>query len=271
MHPFLFEILGFKLYSYGVAMVIAFIICITITLKTTPRDLLSSQDIYNFCLIIMASLLFGPKLTAIIVQGKFNPEALVEVLKFWKRGSFSFFPAFLLAVILIFLYCKLKKIPLMKTMDHLLPIAILGVAIQRTFGCFLAGCCYGKPTNLPWGMVFPEVSRAGRHFPGIPLHPTQLYYGMTCFVIFVLLMRYQKRPRKKGETTALGFIMLAFTYFFITFLRGDIPPDQFYYHISRSQFLSLALFAAGLFIFLRARFQGRKAVIRESFAVGEKV
>ena len=271
MHPFLFEIFGFRLYSYGVVMVIAFIICITITLKSTPRDLLSSQDIYNFCLIIMASLLFGPKLMAIIVHGKFNLHALLEVLKFWKRGSFSFFPAFLLAVILIFLYCRLKKIPLMKTMDHLLPIAILGVAIQRTFGCFLAGCCYGKPTNLPWAMVFPEVSRAGEHFPGIPLHPTQLYYGMTCFAIFTLLMSYKKCPRKPGETTALGFMMLAFTYFFITFLRGDIPPDQVYYHISRSQYLALALFDAGLFIFLRARFQRKKTVTRESFVVGEKV
>jgi phosphatidylglycerol:prolipoprotein diacylglycerol transferase len=260
MHPFLFEIFGFKLYSYGMVMVIAFIICITITLKSTPRHLLSSQDIYNFCLIIMASLLFGPKLMAIIVQGKFNPDALVEVLKFWERGSFSFFPAFLLAVILIFLYCILKKIPMMKTMDHLLPIAILGVAIQRTFGCFLAGCCYGKPTNLPWGMVFPEVSRAGRHFPGIPIHPTQLYCGISALLIYIFLIWYKNQTQRVGEISALGFMILAFSYFFITFLRGDITWDQLHFHLSGSQYFALVLFFAGLLIFIIIRILYRKKV-----------
>jgi phosphatidylglycerol:prolipoprotein diacylglycerol transferase len=251
MHPFLFEIFGFKLYSYGVAMVIAFIICITITLKTTPKNLLSSQDIYNFCLIIMASLLFGTRLMGLIVYGNFDGHAFLDLLTFWKRGNFSFFPAFLLAIILIFVYCKVKKISLLKTMDYLLPIAILGVGIQRTFGCFLAGCCYGKPTNLPWGMVFSDISRAGRHFPGIPLHPTQLYYGLTAFMIFAFLVFYKKRTQKTGEITGLGFLMLASSYFFITFLRGDITADQIFYHISRSQYLALGLFAAGSFIYLR--------------------
>jgi phosphatidylglycerol:prolipoprotein diacylglycerol transferase len=261
MHPFLFEIFGFKLYSYGVVMVIAFIICITITLKYLPGNLLSSQDIYNFCLIIMGSLLFGTKLMALVVHGDFSLGPFAEVLKFWKKSSFAFFPAFLLAVILIFFYCKLKRIPLLKAMDYLLPIAVLGAAIQRTFGCFLAGCCYGKPTDLPWGMVFSNTSRAGQHFPGIPLHPTQLYYGITAFMIFALLVIYKnkKKPRQVGETTALGFTMLGLSYFFITFLRGDIPANQIYFHLSRSQYLALVMFAAGIFLF--ARVQRRTGIL----------
>jgi phosphatidylglycerol:prolipoprotein diacylglycerol transferase len=255
MHPFLFEILGFKVYSYGMVMVIAFIICITLTLKYLPGDLLSPQDIYNFCLIIMGSLLVGTKLMALVVNGDLSLAAFVGVLKFWKRGSFAFFPAFLLAVILIFLYCKLKRIHLLKAMDYLLPIAVLGVAIHRTFGCFLAGCCYGKPTDLPWGMIFANTSRAGQHFPGTPLHPTQLYYGLTAFMIFALLVIYKnkKTPRQVGEITALGFMMLALSYFFITFLRGDIPGNEIYFHLSRSQYLALVMFAAGIFLLIRAQ------------------
>lgn len=236
-------------------MVIAFIICITLTLKYLPRDLLSPQDIYNFCLIIMGSLLVGTKLMAMVVHGDFSQAAFVGVLKFWKRGSFAFFPAFLPAVILIFLYCKLKRIPLLKAMDYLFPIAVLGVAIHRTFGCFLAGCCYGKPTNLPWGMLFANTSRAGQHFPGTPLHPTQLYYGITTFMIFAILVIYKnkKNPRQVGETTALGFMMLALSYFFITFLRGDIPGNEIYFHLSRSQYLAMVMLAAGIFLFARAK------------------
>jgi phosphatidylglycerol:prolipoprotein diacylglycerol transferase len=255
MHPFLFELMGFKIYSYGMVMVIAFIICITLTLKYLPLDLLSPQDIYNFCLIIMGSLLVGTKLMALVVNGDLSLAAFVGVLKFWKRGSFAFFPAFLPAVILIFLYCKLKGIPLLKAMDYLLPIAVLGVAIHRTFGCFLAGCCYGKPTNLPWGMVFANTSRAGQHFPGIPLHPTQLYYGITAFMIVALLVIYKnkKTPRQVGEITALGFMMLALSYVFITFLRGDIPANQIYFHLSRSQYFAMVMFAAGIFLFARTQ------------------
>lgn len=248
MYPFLFEIFGFKVYSYGMVMVIAFIICITLTLKYLPRDLLSSQDVYNFCLIIMGSLLFGTKLMEMVAYGDFNRHTLLNLLKFWEQGSFSFFPAFLLAVVLIFIYCRLKKIPLLKVMDYLLPIAILGVAIQRCFGCFLAGCCFGKPTGLPWGMVFPEASRAGMDFPGTPLHPTQLYYGITALLIYIFLVRYKKHAQNVGEITGLGFMMLAASYFFITFLRGDISPDQFFYHISRSQYLALVLFSMGFLI-----------------------
>jgi prolipoprotein diacylglyceryltransferase len=68
MLPFLFDIFGFRIFSYGMGMVFAFIICITITLKFRPQGLLSSQDVYNFCLFIMASLLFGTKLMGIILE-----------------------------------------------------------------------------------------------------------------------------------------------------------------------------------------------------------
>lgn len=260
MYPFLFEIFGFKVYSYGFVMVTAFTICIILTLKFTPRDLLSKQDIYNFCLIIMASLLMGTKLLDLIVHGDFSRDAILAVFKFWERGSFSFFPAFVLAVILIFIYCKLKKIPLLKTMDYLLPFAILGVALQRSFGCFLGGCCYGKPTSLPWGMVFHPLSRAGSHFPGIPLHPTQLYYGITSFMIFVFLVSHKKKSPETGKVTGLGFMLLSVSYFFITFLRADIGIDQVYYHLSRTQYFSLLLFATGLIIFLFSKRQVAPAV-----------
>lgn len=258
MLPFLFEIFGFKIYSYGMAMVTAFVVCIILTLRYRPKDLLSAQDIYNFCLIIMASLLFGTKLMGIIVHGNFNLQEFVNVLRFWERGSFSFFPAFLLAVVLILIYCKIKKKSLLKVMDYLLPIAILGAAIQRSFGCFLAGCCYGKPTNLPWGMIFPELSRAGRHFPGIPIHPTQLYYGITALMIYIYLLWYKKRIHRVGEITALGFMMLAFSYFCITFLRGDIPGNQLYFLLSHSQYFSLVLFFSGLLLFIVIRSRYRK-------------
>jgi len=258
MYPLLFEIQGYKAYSYGTVMVLAFILCIAFALKYAPKNLLSHQDLYNFCLITMASLLMGTKLIDMFVHGNFSPAACLNLLKFWQRGSFSFFPALLLAIILIFIYCKLKKISFLKTMDYLFPFALLGMAIQRSFGCFLAGCCYGKPTQLPWAIIFPGSSRAGSHFPGTPIHPTQLYYGIAAATIFLFLLWHKKKSRHEGEISALGLMMLAASYFFITFFRGDIGADQVFHHISRSQYYALALLLAGLFILLLHVSKGKK-------------
>ncbi len=231
-------------------MVIAFAICVVITIKYAPKNLLTSQDIYNFCLLTMAALLFGPKLMELLMHGPFNLNSFLDLLKFWERGNFSFFPAFILAVVLIFIYCRIKKVPLFEVMDYLLPIAILGVSIHRSFACFLAGCCYGKPTDLPCGLIFPETSRAGRHFPGIAIHPTQLYYGITALLIFIFLIWYKRQSPVSGKITALGLFLLGSSYFFITFFRGDIAEEQVLYHLSHSQYFSISLFVAGFALFI---------------------
>ena len=248
MHPFLFEIFGFRVYSYGTVMVIAFILCFTLALKNTPKRLLSHQNLLNFCLILMVSLLLGTKLTGMIIHGDFRLDAWLNLLTFWQRGSFSFIPAVAVAIILIYFYCKWKAIPFLIVMDCLLPYTILGIGIQRTFGCFLAGCCYGKPTHLPWGVVFTGASRAGSHYPGIALHPTQLYYGITAGLIAIFLLWYKKKNRQEGELTALGLMLLAISYFFITFFRGDSVAEQLFYGLSYSQYFALALFFAGFFL-----------------------
>jgi phosphatidylglycerol:prolipoprotein diacylglycerol transferase len=268
MHPFLFEILGFKVYSWGAALVVAFIIGFVLVLKTLPK-FLSQQDILNICLITIFSLLVGTKMMQWMVQGDFDFSSLGKVFNPWERGSHSFYAAFILAIALIFVYCKIKKIPLLESLDFLLPYAILGLAVHRCFGCFLAGCCYGKPTNLPWGMVFPGISRAGQHYPGIHLHPTQLYYGLSSLLIFIFLLIYKKHtkhPDRSGEITALGLVLLSITYFFITFLRGDIPTDQLVFHLSLSQYMALALFiiASFMLVFLRCRVMNKESKKEES-------
>lgn len=254
MYPLLFEIFGFKVYSWGAALVVAFIIGLVLVLKTLPK-FLSQQDILNICLVTILSLLVGTKLMYWLIQGEFDFSSFGDIFNLWERGGISFYPSFALAVLLIFIYCRSKKIPLLKTMDFLLPYAILGHAIHRCFGCFLAGCCCGKPTHLPWGMVFDETSRAGTHFPGTPIHPTQLYYGITSFIIFLILGIYKKHTRRNGEITALGLMLLSISYFFITFLRGDIPQTQRIFNISISQYMAAALFfmAAALFAAIRHR------------------
>lgn len=267
MHPFLFEIFGFKVYTYGMVMVLAFVICFWLIMTKRPKDLLSVQDIYNLCLLGLTSLLFAPKIMNILMHKDFTPPVLLNGLKFWERGGFSFVPVFLMAVLCLTFYSWIKKIPIFKLMDALLPVAILGISIQRLLGCFLAGCCYGGPTDLPWGTVFPSACQAGRHFPGAPLHPTQLYYGITSLLIFFLLTGYRKHHPKDGEISALGFMALGVSYFFITYLRGDIMIHQKIHHLSHTQILAATLFYGGLSIYVFVKRRETKKPLKRTAAL----
>jgi phosphatidylglycerol:prolipoprotein diacylglycerol transferase len=74
----------------------------------------------------------------------------------------------------------------------------MGAAIGR-FGCFLNGCCYGTPTNLPWGVRFPEGSLPFAQFDNAPLHPAQLYNVLAGLLTFVVVTAVAPRLRAPGQ------------------------------------------------------------------------
>jgi phosphatidylglycerol:prolipoprotein diacylglycerol transferase len=86
------------------------------------------------------------------------------------------------------------KLPVLKISDILVPALGLGSFLTR-IGCFFNGCCYGTPTNVPWGVIFPPESAAGYHFTNIPIHPAQLYssfYGLLILVILLIIERWKR-------------------------------------------------------------------------------
>jgi phosphatidylglycerol:prolipoprotein diacylglycerol transferase len=109
-----------------------------------------------------------------------EPQRLFEL----DFGGFSLYGGLLLAVVTGFLACRALGVDLVKLADTTTPALGVGLAIART-GCFLAGCCYGYDTDLPWGVVFPIGSNVhlyqlslGRNlftWQVDPVHPTQLY------------------------------------------------------------------------------------------------
>lgn len=96
------------------------------------------------------------------------------------------------------------------TGDLFAPGIALGIAFGR-IGCFLNGCCYGVSTDLPWGVVYKEITR----------HPTQIYESFFCLFLFIYLWKIRKKIHKEGELFKLFLIFYAFFRFWIEFLRGD--------------------------------------------------
>jgi len=99
-------------------------------------------------------------------------------------------------------------------LDALAPAGILALAIGR-LGCFLGGCCYGRPTALPWGVVFPEVGPPARH-------PLQLYSAGLDLLLARGLLRSSGPP---GVVAARACLGLGVVRFLLEFLRDPAASD----------------------------------------------
>ena len=135
------------------------------------------------------------------------------------------------------IYCRLRKVSFAPLADLAAPGILLAQAIGRV-GCIINGCCYGKPTDLPWGFIYPSI--------GVPVHPTHLYELLGDLVIFVLLfwvLRGHLRPH--GSLLALYLVLYSALTFTVRFWRGDTEP--FAGPVHEGQLIAVVIFivAAG--------------------------
>jgi phosphatidylglycerol:prolipoprotein diacylglycerol transferase len=132
--------------------------------------------------------------------------------------------------------------PFWTTCDVFAPGIALGHVTGR-LGCLAAGCCYGKPTDLPWGITFTNplaATNVGTPL-GIPLHPTQLYEAGAALVIVTLLLATERRGRRfAGRTFWTYMFLYSVSRYIIEMYRGD-PRGTVFGIFSTSQFISVVL------------------------------
>ncbi len=123
------------------------------------------------------------------------------------------------------------------------PGLLLGQAIGRV-GCILAGCCYGTPTTLPWGVVWTHPESYAYHLTGVAVHPTQVYEIIWNLFVFATVWLLRKRLLSRGWTLYLLYISIySFGRFFITFLRVSEP---FLFGLQQAQVVSLLVLAIAI-------------------------
>jgi phosphatidylglycerol:prolipoprotein diacylglycerol transferase len=163
-----------------------------------------------------------------------------------------FYGGFVLAFIVGIWYLRRHQLPLWKTTDIWAAPLALGHAVGR-LGCFAAGCCYGKPTGVPWAVTFTDPQSLA--IVGMPLHPVQLYEAFANLLLFIFLSLYRPHRRFEGEIFWLYVLVYSVIRFVLEFFRGDprgfiIPP-----YLSLSQGLGIFLVLGSLAMLLRL---GRK-------------
>jgi phosphatidylglycerol:prolipoprotein diacylglycerol transferase len=217
---------------------------------------LPDQKVLDLCLYILASAILGAKALLIAVEWKryaANPKDLVEIL----RSGGVFYGGLIAATTTAIVYMRRHDLPAWSIADMGAPSIALGEAIGR-WGCFAAGCCYGKESHGPFAVTFTDQfahDAVGTPL-GVALHPTQLYLSASAFLVFLILQWAYRRKTFDGEVFWLYVLLYAITRGIVENWRGDLVrgfviPDI----LSTSQFIGilLAALALGMLVYLSRR------------------
>jgi phosphatidylglycerol:prolipoprotein diacylglycerol transferase len=269
MYPELFRIGSFPVHTYGVFLALAFLSAILFTVRLAARDGLPKEKIYDLCLWMLLASLIGSKILMLFTEPEYrgNPLALIS-LDFLRSGG-VFYGGLLGAVVAGYLLMRRYNLPWWPTADACAPGIALGSFFGRQ-GCFAAGCCWGKPTTLPWGVQFSEL---GHQVTGVPidahLHPTQLYESFAMLLVFFLLLWLHKHRRFEGQVILAYALLYSIIRFLIEFVRddprGDILGLTTLTGLSTSQIISIIIGVSALLLLFnrRRKLSGSSKTARE--------
>lgn len=261
--------------SWGILTITSMVSCFLVQRRLGAAIGLEGDHVFSLWVLCGSAAVVGARGLHVAVNwSDYAPEPL-RALAFWD-GGLVYIGGVTAAVLTALGYVRRHRLG-----ARALDVLVLGIALTQgigRIGCLLAGCCYGRPTALPWGVRFGEGSIAefamrasGALPPGAretpPLHPTQLYEALACTAIGLLLLVWYRRrsPRSSaGSGTVPGavacgyFVVYPAARFLLEMLRND-PDRQFLVRIpaeaprllSTSQAAGLVL-AAGALLALRA-------------------
>ena len=247
MYPRLFQIGHFFLPTYGVLVAAGLIIGLLVTVHLAQRQDINVDTMWNMGLVAILAGIIGSKLLYLFTTWQEHPDQPLRLFSLDTLQSGGVFSGgLLLSIAVCYWYAVRHRLPKLKTADSFAPGIAVGHAIGR-LGCFAAGCCFGKPTTLPWGVTFtnPLAQWAGTPL-GIRLHPTQIYEFLAEFLIFLLLLGIFRHRHFEGEISAAYLFLYGIARYFLEFLRAD--PDRgsmFGGIMSATQFIALLLVIGG--------------------------
>lgn len=251
MFPELFKLGPITLYTYGVLLAVSYLVGLKLAMSRAKTRGLDATRVLDLGIYIIVAALVGAKLLLLVVDFDHYRANPADMLSLARSGG-VFYGGLILAVSVAFWYIARHKMPFWTTCDVFAPGIALGHVTGR-LGCFAAGCCYGKPTDVAWGVIFTDpLAAANVGTPlGIPLHPTQLYEAGAELLILVFLLATERRGRPfPGRTFWLYMFLYAVSRYVIEIYRGDPRGVVPYLDISTSQFISLILGPLSLLMLL---------------------
>jgi phosphatidylglycerol:prolipoprotein diacylglycerol transferase len=241
---------NFELHSWSVAIALSFLAGTLVAIKRARRDGVPSEQVIDLVIVIILASIIGSRLWyALFHLNRFRGNWL-EIINLWHRGKFGFAGLSMmggvsLALLAAWGFARLRKQPFRMLGDLMAPGFLLGAGIQRLFGCFLNGCCYGTPTESLFGVAFPKV--LGPFLPGMHLWPAQLFDAGLEFGGFALICWLERVVRFPGSTFGMVFLYYPLARFGVDQFRY-YEPAQVWGHWGPLTFNANHLFIGGLFV-----------------------
>ncbi len=262
MLPIAFRLGDLPITVYGVLVALGFFVAVRWAIGNARRQGLSGAHVEWIAFIVIVAGVVGSRALFVATQLPHFMENPGEIFQ-PQKGGLVFLGALLAAVAAGAAYLRIRRLPLLRYVDALLPGVALGHAIGR-LGCFAVGCCYGKPApSLPWAVRFP-VSEWEQIAPvGVPLHPVQLYAAGVNLAIFIALLALRDRRRFPGQIGLAYLALYSVARILLEAFRGDgergfLWEQALGQAVSTSQFTSaLVLLATAVgYVVLRRRARG---------------
>jgi len=261
MHPILFTVAGFPVYSWGVFFAAAFIIGTLLAIPIAKRKNIEVDEVLDVAIFSCLGAIIFARLLFVILNWSLYQETLFKILDL-RDGGLSFFGGLGGGILGGYICCKINNINVGKMAD----VAAAPIALSYAFariGCLFNGCCHGLQTKVSWA-----VDTLG---DGILRHPTQIYASVVGIVIFIILIIFNRSKKKAdGQSMVLFMILYAIGRFIVEFFR--VGPRNYFAPLTITQVLCIGILiiSIALFVILGKNMTNEEIETSEEIQINEE-
>jgi phosphatidylglycerol:prolipoprotein diacylglycerol transferase len=234
VHKIAFELGRLTITWYGIFVAAGFLFGLWNASRRALRENLDPDAIFDCGTWLLIGTILGARALYVVsywpeivkAARDYDHSPALEILMV-HHGGLVYYGGLIGASAACVGFARRRRFPLWKLADILAPGVALGSFFGR-WGCLMNGCCYGRPTRLPWGIQFPVGHETHPHNDGLPhmVHPTEIYDSLLNLALFAGLAWFYKRRKFDGQVFALYLVCYAVLRSFVECFRGDYPASD---------------------------------------------